>query len=58
MAGWNTVAEKQNDVALELLARLSARIAEGAPASQLSGLALAYRHLVGGAQPGNIVIEK
>ncbi|MFJ6170563.1 hypothetical protein [Curtobacterium sp. NPDC092190] len=58
MADGVTVGRKQNDVALELLNHINEKIKADVNPSALSELALAYRYLAGGAQPGSTIVKQ
>ena len=58
MADYQKVASKRHDISIELLEHLRKEIAKGATATEINQLALAYRYLEGGAQPGSVVVEK
>ncbi|MET3452081.1 hypothetical protein [Curtobacterium sp. 1544] len=57
MADRTKVLSRRHDVQLELLEHISEAIAADTPSKYLAELALAYRYIDGGAQPGSVVVE-
>ncbi|WIB42702.1 hypothetical protein [Curtobacterium sp. MCLR17_058] len=53
MPSYNDLISKRNQTAEQLLDHLSKKIAAGANATVISELALAFRYLDGGPQPGS-----
>ncbi|MGN8049564.1 hypothetical protein ACTJKO_07705 [Curtobacterium sp. 22159] len=53
MPNYNDLISKRNQTADQLLDHLSAKITSGANAKVISELALAFRYLDGGPQPGS-----
>ncbi|NII42127.1 hypothetical protein E9228_002785 [Curtobacterium flaccumfaciens] len=52
------VQAKAYDTEIKLLAQIDKAIEDGWPTQQIQDLALAYRYVLGGNQPGAVVIKK